>query len=128
MLLNQLKYLQGQGFQVSTISSPGENVSEITKAGIQHIPVNISRSLFSPLSDVLSLSRLVKILSKENFLIVHTHTPKASFLGQIAAKLAGTPIIIRTLHGFYIREDMHPLLRWMIIRLEKIAGRTSDLI
>ena len=128
LLLNQLKFLQQQGFLVSTISSPGENVREISKTGIQHFPVNITRRLFSPIRDMLSLFRLYKILRGEQFLIVHAHTPKASVLGQIAAKLAGTPIIIRTLHGFYLRAAMHPLLKQMIIIIERIAGRFSDLI
>jgi len=46
LLLNQLKFLQQQGFLISTISSPGENVIEISKTGIQHIPVIIPRKLF----------------------------------------------------------------------------------
>ncbi len=128
LLLNQLKFLQQQGFLVSTISSPGENVIEISKTGIQHIPVIIPRKLFSPIRDILSLLKLYKILQEEQFLIVHTHTPKASFLGQIAATLAGTPIIIRTLHGFYLREGMHPLLKQMVIIMERVVGRRSDLI
>ena len=128
LLLNQLRFLQQQGFEVSTISSSGENVPVITQFGIRHIPVQISRSLFSPLRDIISFFRLFKILKEEQFDIVHTHTPKASFLGQMAAKLAGVPIIIRTLHGFYIRENMHPFLRRMIILLEKIAGRSTDFI
>jgi hypothetical protein len=122
LLLNQLLFLKQHGFDVSTISSPGENIPEITQSGIRHIPVPLSRSLFSPFSDILSLLKLIRIFREEQFLIVHTHTPKASFLGQIAANLAAVPIIVRTLHGFYLREDMNPVMRRLILFLERIAG------
>jgi len=74
------------------------------------------------------LINLILIIRKEKFDIVHTHTPKASFLGQIAAKLSGTPIIIRTLHGFYFHEYSKPFVRRILIVLETIAGRYSNLI
>lgn len=128
LLLNQLVYIKEQGFSVSTISSPGINVAEVKNAGIQHISIPISRSFFSPIRDLISLVRLYKIIRVNQFQIVHTHTPKASFLGQIAARLAGTPIIIRTLHGFYFHDGMSGALREFIIRMEKIVGRRADII
>jgi len=38
---------------------------------------------------------------KEKFNAVFTFTPKPGLLGQIAAKMAGTPIICNTIFGFY---------------------------
>lgn len=128
LLLNQLIFLKNHEFLVNTISSDGNYVKEIRGAGINHISIRISRKLFSPIQDIVSLYKLVQTFRKHNFLIVHTHTPKASFLGQIAAKLAGSPIIIRTLHGFYFHEYTNPVLRKIMILMETIAGRCSDLI
>jgi glycosyltransferase involved in cell wall biosynthesis len=127
-LLNQLRFLKENQFDVYAISSSGEHIPTIQNAGIKHISVKISRDFFSPLRDILSLIHLVKVLRKYKFQIVHAHTPKASFLGQIAAKIAGTPIIIRTVHGFYFHEHTHPLMRFFLIRMEKIVGKISDLI
>ena len=42
---------------------------------------------------------------KEKFDIVHTNNPKPGLLGQLAAKIAGVPIIVNTVHGFYFHED-----------------------
>ena len=55
---------------------------KLTVAGIDHISVQISRDIYSPLKDLVTLYRLVQVLRKERFDIVHTHTPKASFLGD----------------------------------------------
>jgi glycosyltransferase involved in cell wall biosynthesis len=67
-------------------------------------------------------------LKRERFTVVHTHTPKPGLLGQIAARLAGVPIVINTLHGFYFHDRMSPVWRRFYIALEKIAARCSDLI
>ena len=128
LLLNQLKYFRAQGFQVSGISSPGPYVKDIEAEGIQHLSVPISRQLITPLADLVSLIRLIRLLKKEQFQIVHVHTPKASFLGQIAARIAGIPVIIRTLHGFYFHDGTHPLLRRVMILLERFVAPTSDAI
>ena len=127
-LLDQLVFLKDNHFDVYAISSDGEFVPVIQEAGIKHIPVNISRNFFSPIKDIFSLINLVRILREHKFQILHAHTPKGSFLGQIAGKIAGVPIIVRTVHGFYFHEHTHPLLRFLLIRMEKIGGKISDLI
>lgn len=127
LLLNQLRSIQEAGYQVVGISSPGSDVPFIEAAGIRHISIPITRNL-TPLADLRSFWRLYRIMGRERFTIIHTHTPKPGFLGQIAAKMAGVPIIINTLHGFYFHDHMHPALRRFYITLEKIAARCSDVI
>ncbi|MCB7112447.1 glycosyltransferase, partial [Agathobacter rectalis] len=58
-----------------------------------------------PLADLVSLVRLFFYLKKEKFDIVHTHGPKPGLLGQLAAKMAGVPIVIDTIHGLYVTEN-----------------------
>ena len=128
MLINQLKYIMNHNYSVSAISSSGRFIDDVKNAGINHIAVPISRHIVSPLKDLISFFRLIQVLRKEKFVIVHTHTPKASFIGQITAKLTGTPIIIRTLHGFYFHENTNPVVRRIFILLESFASNFSDLI
>lgn len=127
LLLNQLRSIASVGYEVIGISSPGPDVPTIEAAGIRHIPVPITRN-FTPLADLVSLLRLYRVMRRERFTIVHTHTPKPGLLGQIAARLAGVPIVINTLHGFYFHDHMHPLWRRFYITLEKIAARCSDVV
>ena len=127
LLLNQLQSLREEGYEVVGISSPGSDVAAIEAAGIRHIAVPISRNL-TPLADLASLWRLYRVMRRERFTIVHTHTPKAGLLGQLAARLAGVPIIVNTVHGFYFHEHMGTLARRFYITMEKVAARCSHLI
>ncbi|MEO7317600.1 MAG: glycosyltransferase family 4 protein [Chthoniobacteraceae bacterium] len=127
LLLNQLRSLRDEGYEVAGISSPGNDVPAIEAARIRHIAVPISRNL-TPLADLLSLWRLYRAMRRERFTIVHTHTPKAGLLGQLAARLAGVPVVVNTVHGFYFHEHMSARARWFYITMEKIAARCSHLI
>jgi hypothetical protein len=49
------------------------------------------------------LIALVRLLRRERFDSVHTHTPKGGLLGQYAALLARVPIRVHTIHGLCFR-------------------------
>jgi glycosyltransferase involved in cell wall biosynthesis len=127
LLLNQLRSLQAAGYEVTGISTPGPDVPALNAAGIRHIPVAMTRN-FTPSTDLASLLRLVRVMRRERFTIVHTHNPKPGLLGQLAARMAGVPIVVNTLHGFYFHDSMAPAWRKFYIATEKIAARCSDII
>jgi len=127
LLLNQLLSLQEAGYAVTAICNPGPYVPEIESAGIRVLPVQMTRNI-TPMADLRSLWMLYHTFRRERFTIIHTHTPKPGLLGQLAARLAGVPIIVNTLHGFYFHEHMQPALRRFYITLEKIAALNSDII
>jgi glycosyltransferase involved in cell wall biosynthesis len=52
-----------------------------------------------PLKDPLALKKLERIFREQKPDIVHTHSGKAGILGRSAAKRAGVPVIIHTIHG-----------------------------
>jgi glycosyltransferase involved in cell wall biosynthesis len=126
-LLNQLRSLVKAGYEVTSISAPGTEVASIEAANIRHIPVPMTREM-KPLADLISLWHLYRVLRRERFTIVHTHTPKACLYGQLAARLARVPIVVSTVHGFYFHENMSRLRRFFHIAIEKIAARCSDTI
>lgn len=127
LLLNQLTSLQQGGYEVTGVSSPGPHIAEVEAAGIRHIPITMSRN-FSPLADLVSLWQLYRMMRRERFTIVHTHNPKPGLLGQLAARMAGVPVVVNTVHGFYFHNNMHPAKRRFYMTIEKIAARCSDLI
>ena len=47
-------------------------------------------------------------MRRERFTIVHAHNPKPGLLAQLAARLAGVPVVVNTLHGFYFHDGMGP--------------------
>lgn len=127
LLLNQLLSIQEAGYMVSGISAPGIEVNKVVEAGIPHIPVPMTRNMTLG-ADVLSLWRLYRVMKKQRFTIVHTHNPKPGLLGQLAARMAGVPIVINTLHGFYFHEHTPAFWRRFFIMMEKVAARCSDVI
>lgn len=127
LLWNQIKFLREAGFNVSTICSNGRWVEEIRQNGFSVETIEMKRGI-SPGSDLIALWKLIRYFKKMKFDIVHTHTPKPGFFGQIAAKMSGVPIIVNTLHGFYFHDYMHPGLRRFYITLEKMAAICSDVI
>ena len=127
LLLNQMSSLGEAGYEICGISSAGPEVPALAAAGITHFAVSISRNL-SPFQDLSSLWNLWRVMRRERFTIVHTHTPKAGLLGQLAARLAGVPIVVNTVHGFYFHEKMKPAARRFYITFEKIAALCSDRI
>jgi glycosyltransferase involved in cell wall biosynthesis len=127
LLLNQMRSLREEGYEVVAISSPSSFGPSIEAAGIRHIPIPISRNI-TPVADLISLWRLWRVMRRERFAIVHTHTPKAGLLGQLAARLAGVPLVVNTVHGFYLHSGMSPVARRIYLLLEKLAATCSDRI
>ncbi|RKY88819.1 glycosyltransferase family 1 protein, partial [candidate division KSB1 bacterium] len=80
-----------------------------------------------PLHDLIAFFKIFKVISKNKYHIVHTHTAKGGFIGRIAAALAGTPIILHTLHGVTFHDFMSPLRKHLYILLERLAALVTDL-
>lgn len=127
LLLNQLERIQDEGYEVFGISADGPDVTTVESRGIPHFAVPMTRR-FTPFADLKALWALVRVMRRERFDIVHTHTPKAGLLGQLAAKLSGVPVVVNTLHGFYFHEGTKPVPRRFYIAMERIAALCSDAI
>ena len=125
LLLNQLLALQRAGFEVAAMSAPGPDIAAVEAAGIRHLPVPFTRTV-SPMADLASAWRLWRTFRRERFTIVHTHQAKAALFGQLAARLAGVPIVVNTIHGFYFHERTPRLKRRVWILAERFAARCSS--
>ncbi|PID58123.1 hypothetical protein CSB45_05400 [candidate division KSB3 bacterium] len=79
-----------------------------------------------PFYDMAALCRLYKILKQEQYTIVHTNTAKAGILGRFAAKMAGIPIVVHTVHGVTFHDFRHSSLRKLFIAFEQMAARLTD--
>ena len=81
-----------------------------------------------PVRDIKTFWKVYKLIQEVKPDVVHTHTAKAGFIGRMAARMAGTPVIIHTFHG-HIFEGFYswPVNRFFIL-LERLAGRNSDTI
>ncbi|MBW2508574.1 MAG: glycosyltransferase family 4 protein, partial [Deltaproteobacteria bacterium] len=127
LLLNQLERIRDEGYEVVGISADGPDVAAVEARGIPHFAVPMTRR-FTPLADLRALWALVRLMRRERFDVVHTHTPKAGLLGQLAARLSGVPVVVNTLHGFYFHDGTKPLPRRFYVWMERIAAKCSDSI
>jgi glycosyltransferase involved in cell wall biosynthesis len=125
LLGHQLKAFQAAGFEVTGISADGSWSRALEADGIRHIAVpSLSRS-WAPLSDARAFADLVGIFRRRRFDIVHTHNPKTGVLGRIAARFAGTPVVVNTVHGLY-GTDGGTARRAVYLGLERMAAACSD--
>ena len=80
-------------------SADGPEVQNVVQyEGIPHHVFGLTRSI-TPLKDLLAIIALTKWLRKENFDIVHSHTPKAGLIAMFAAFLAGAKVRMHTVAG-----------------------------
>lgn len=127
LLLNQLKAIGAQGYKVYGLSAPGATVGELERAGVRFLPVPFVRATsLKPLQDLRAFVELVRVFRQERFTIVHTHTAKPDLYATWAARMAGTPIIITTLHGFLFHEHMTPRWRSFYASMAKLGMRGAD--
>lgn len=127
LLKGQMRYMKSQGFDVTMISSDGPEVESLVKQEeCIHIPVTLTRKI-SPVTDLLSLIKLVRILRKIKPDIVHTHTPKAGLIGMWAAKLAGVPVRLHTIAGLPWVETTGAM-RMLLKFIEKLTAMPASSI
>lgn len=127
LLKGQLLAQREAGFDVTTISAPGRWAAELESQGIRHIPWGHATRGWDPGEDARAFVELLRILGRERFDIVHTHTAKPGVMGRIAARLRRVPVVVNTVHGFDASPD-HPLhRRAFFMGLEWVAARFSDL-
>lgn len=79
-----------------------------------------------PLKDWLALRQLEHIFRKQKPDIVHTHSGKAGILGRLAARRAGVPIIIHTIHGPSFGAFQNRLSNYIFTAAERCAARVTD--
>ena len=120
--------LDKERFQVKLVSGPqtgseGELITEVRKRNIDLMILPELVREINPTKDFLALVKLTRYIRKENFDIVHTNTSKAGILGRLAAKLAGTPVIIHTLHGWAYHDHMGKRRRGIYVTFEKWAEK-----
>ncbi len=79
-----------------------------------------------PLKDFLALRKLEAIFRAQKPAIVHTHSGKAGILGRLAAKRAGVPVIIHTIHGPSFGAFQNGLSNFIFTAAERRAARVTD--
>ena len=118
-----LKWFKEQGYEVHVATNGDEEIPYCDKK----IKISFERSPFK-LNNIKAIFQLKKVLLKEKYDIIHTHTPMGSVVTRLAAKKArkqGTRVIY-TAHGFHFYKGA-PLLNWCLFYpVEKCLSKYTD--
>ncbi len=98
--------------------SSGEYVERLRERGHTVFVVDTPRSL-NPLQVMSAVWNTRRLLRREKFDIVHTHTSVVGMVGRAAALLARVPVIVHQVHGFHHHDKMPWLRSKKIISLKQ---------
>lgn len=103
-MLHDLRRLAGE-FDQLVVCGEGPDLDWVRNAGFRVLAIPINRKL-TPARDVAALLDLVRILRRERPDLVHTYTPKAGLIGQLAARIAGVGRRVHSCRGLLYWDGM----------------------
>lgn len=123
-LLQIAEHLDRDRFQLTFALSPRrmrdrEAVCDrIRGAGAHVVFVPMARRI-APLADLAAYRRLLRLLQRDEYDVVHAHSSKAGFLGRRAARKAGIPRVFYSPHAFAFQCGGP--FGWLYQTLEQVA-------
>ena len=121
----QLRAFADAGMEVIGVSAPGPFVSELETWGIRHEPLYHATRSVAVGQDMLALVELWRLFRRLKPDIVHTHNPKPGVYGRVAARIAGVPGVVNTVHGLYASPEDRLGRKAAVYMLERAASLCS---
>lgn len=119
LLENQPKYFS-KFFDITIVSSDKSELEKLgKKQGVKTFCLPLTRKI-TPFKDIIAIFKLYFFLKRENPKIVHSHTPKAGFVGMTASFFAGVPIRMHTVAGLPLMERKF-IKKKVLIFVEKLT-------
>lgn len=128
LLKNQMRYFIDHGIETHAMAAPGRYVEEVEAAGIPFHAIPEMTRTITPGQDLKAIARMVQVIRREKFDLIHLHTPKAVLLGTIAGVLSGVPLIYRTIHGFYFTKNANPSAYLFFVNMERVLNRFHHVV
>jgi glycosyltransferase involved in cell wall biosynthesis len=127
---NTLLSCEGQhhrGHDVTLITGPaigpeGSLMQRARSGGYRVIEIDPMRRSIRPIKDFRTWLRLVRLLRQLKPDVVHTHSSKAGIIGRWAARHAGVPVIIHTIHGLAFTASTSPIVNAVYRQLERVTA------
>ena len=111
-----------------TTGDPGPTLDKARRAGVSLFEVPDLVRAIAPLSDWRALRALRRIMRRNSYDVVHTHTSKGGIIGRLAARLEGVPRIVHTPHGHVFYGYYGASLTQLFVWLERWAAGFTDCI
>ena len=135
MVYNILSGLPQEEYEVTLLTSPGGSlldwVEDLNRGRTIKIKVltcpHIRRDI-SLLSDVRAFLYMLTLFAKKRYDVAHFHNSKMGLLGRLAAKLAGVPRILYTVHGWGLNRKTAGRMYFILDRVERLLAKRTDAI
>ena len=110
--------LQRRGYDVDLVIGPqtgpeGSLYEQAKAAGVPIIVLPELRRAPNPFADIPAGRALYRLFRENRYDVVHTHSGKAGFVGRWAARQAGVPVIVHTIHGPSFYAYQNPVGNWI---------------
>lgn len=102
-------------------------VSDLLEAGISVEPVPLVRRIH-PIEDARSLWKLIRIVRRGRYDIIHAHSSKAGFIGRQAALFDSRARVVYSPHGFYFLNFENRFKLTVFKFIERLAGLSTDML
>ncbi|MDQ3762040.1 MAG: glycosyltransferase [Actinomycetota bacterium] len=79
---------------VVTLYNPGAVAEMISGDGVRVLDLGMTRN-----TELSALPRLTRLIRAGGYAVVHTHLYRSCIYGRLAARLAGTPVVVTTEHS-----------------------------
>jgi glycosyltransferase involved in cell wall biosynthesis len=83
---------------------------------------------YNPIAAAVAVAEVARYLSREDIHVLHTHSTEAGIIGRLAARIAGTPIVIHEIHGDPIAGNRNKALNEAIGWLERFCATMTTCI
>lgn len=118
---DQINYFHQNNYNIYIATQSSEKLTQYVKRwNFIAFEINIKRAI-SPLSDLISIFRLIKIIRNNNIDIVVGHTPKGALLAMISSFLSKVPKRIYFRHGI-MYETSKGIKKRLLIFIEKVTS------
>lgn len=133
------RHLDRRRFRVALMYGPGglldEDAHRLEDCEVVEVPELVR--YVSPLRDAACLEHLCSEMRRlvaehgrlghdPRHIIVHTHSSKAGIVGRLAARRAGVPKVVHSIHGFGFHEGQSRLKYQVFLNAERMAARVTD--
>ncbi len=129
--LATVRGLREKGYGVTLLTGPawGKEGEILSQAIEEKNDVVVLPGLVREINLLLDFYIFIKLwmlLLQNRYVMIHTHTSKAGFLGRLAAFLSRIPVVVHTPHGHVFHSYFSKWKERFFVRLERWMARWTD--
>ncbi|MBI4349162.1 MAG: glycosyltransferase family 4 protein [Elusimicrobia bacterium] len=111
----------------------GRDEGSMAELGRLHPDLRLVRSThlgrpIAPIADLRATAQITRMARRFRPRIVHTHLAKAGFVGRVAARLGGAPVVLHTYHGTIFRGYFRARESALYLTIERALARITTRI